>query len=242
MAAGCRVVVTDRLARLTRHRCSTGTSWPLLSALCLILSAFSLAACADTEKERLISTTRPAYDEATGKLIEITYDANRNGRIDTWTEMDGTRPLRSKIDRNEDGKLDRWEYYDERGALAKLGFSRHDDGKPDAWAFASADGRVHRIEISSSGDNSRIDRWEYYDSPNGDPVGHGALVRAEEDTDNDGRPDKWETYEGGAIGTVAFDENGDGVPDRRLRYRGSQFVAIESLADRVDGAGRMSRR
>lgn len=235
MAAGCRVVAPDRIDPLTRHGRSTGTSWLLLSVLCL-------TGCADAEKVRLVSTTRPAYDQATGKLIEITYDANRNGRIDTWTEMDGTRPLRSKIDRNEDGKLDRWEYYDDRRTLAKLGFSRHDDGKPDAWAFASADGKVRRIEISSTGDANRIDRWEYYDSANGDPAGHGALVRAEEDTDNDARPDKWETYTGGAIETVAFDENGDGVPDRRLRYRGSEVVAIESLADRVDGAGRLSRR
>lgn len=235
MAAGCRVVPPDRLASLNRGWRSTGASW-------LLLSAFCLTSCADAEKERLISTTRPAYDQATGKLIEITYDANRNGRIDTWTEMDGTRPLRSKIDRNEDGRLDRWEYYHERGTLAKLGFSRHDDGKPDAWAFASADGKLRRIEISSTGDENGIDRWEYYDSATGDPAGHGALVHAEEDTNKDARPDKWETYEGGAIETVAFDENSDGVPDRRLRYRGSKFVAVESLADRVDGADRTSRR
>jgi hypothetical protein len=57
-------------------------------------------------------------------LKELTYDANKNGRIDTWTDMDGTRPLRARIDRNEDGKLDRWEYYDEKGQLAKVGFSR----------------------------------------------------------------------------------------------------------------------
>ena len=35
--------------------------------------------------------------------------------------MDGTRPLRARIDRNEDGKLDRWESSDEKGQLAKVG-------------------------------------------------------------------------------------------------------------------------
>ena len=35
----------------------------------------------------------PTYDSATGKLTQLTYDANRNGRVDTWTSMDGTQPL-----------------------------------------------------------------------------------------------------------------------------------------------------
>ena len=33
----------------------------------------------------------------------------------------------------------------------------------------------------------------------------GALVRAEEDTNRDGRVDKWETYADGALKSVAFD-------------------------------------
>ena len=49
---------------------------------------------------RAKETTRPTYDKGTGKLKELTYDANQNGRIDTWTEMDGARPLRSRIDRD----------------------------------------------------------------------------------------------------------------------------------------------
>ncbi len=69
--------------------------------------------CADPERERLKHTTRASYDQTTGKLTELTYDANKNGRIDTWTEMDGTRPIRSRIDSDEDGRIDRWEYYDD---------------------------------------------------------------------------------------------------------------------------------
>jgi hypothetical protein len=149
--------------------------------------------------------------------------------------MDGVQPLRSRIDRDEDGTVDRWEYYDDEGRLAKVGFSRHDDGKPDAWAFAGADGKVHRIEISSTGDEHGIDRWEYYDPSRGDAAGFGALVRAEEDTNADARPDKWETYEAGAIQTVAFDEDGDGIPDRRLSYRDSVVAVVDSP---LDGARR----
>jgi hypothetical protein len=103
------------------------------------------AACSDPDRERLKQTTKATYDQTTGRLKELTYDANKNGRIDTWTDMDGTRPLRARIDRNEDGKLDRWEYYDDKGQLTKVGFSRSDDGKPDAWAFSGPDGKVLRI-------------------------------------------------------------------------------------------------
>ena len=187
------------------------------------------------------ATIRPSYDNATGRLKELAYDANGNGRMDTWTEMEGSRPLRSRVDINEDGKIDRWEEYDENGGLAKVGFSRTNNGKPDAWVFSGADGKVRRIEISSTGDSSRIDRWEYYDAAQSGPDGRGALVRAEEDTTHDGRPDKWETYEHGILKTVAFDENGNGRPTRRLIYSSTARVVIESdpdasgrLAEHVD--------
>src|SRR5262249_36891077 len=170
----------------------------------------SIPACSNPEAARLRETTKATYDKTTGKLKELTYDSDKNGRIDTWTEMDGARPVRTRIDRNEDGKLDRWEYYDEHGKLVKVGFSRKDDGKADAWAYSGPGGTVERIEISSIADEHKIDRWEHYDA--------AGLTSAEEDTNGDGIPDKWETYQSGSLKTAAFDENGDGKPDRRLTY------------------------
>jgi hypothetical protein len=189
------------------------------------------AACSDAEKARLKDTTKPTYDQATGKLRELTYDANKNGRIDTWTDMDGTRPLRARIDRDEDGRLDRWEYYDEKGGLAKVGFSRGNDGTPDAWAYPGADGKIVRVEVSSSKDEGKIDRWERYDPATAGKDGMGALVAAEEDTNGDGRVDKWETYERGVLKTAAFDEDHDGKADRRLTYAAGALVMIESQPD-----------
>ena len=208
---------------------------PLSTAVCAaaLAAAFVLSACSDPEKERIKQTTVPTYDKTTGKLTELTYDRNKNGKIDTWTDMDGTKPLRSRIDLDEDGKIDRWEYYDASGKLVKVGFSRKNDGKPDAWAYSGPDGKVQRIEISSTVDEKKIDRWEYYDpsrvAANGDTT--GALVRAAEDTNGDGRPDKWETYEHSAIASVEFDENFDGKPDRRLTYSKGALVLIESAPD-----------
>jgi hypothetical protein len=197
----------------------------------LVCAALACPSCSDPGQARARETTRPTYDTATGKLKELTYDANHNGKIDTWTEMDGTRPLRSRIDRDEDGRLDRWEYYDEKGALTKVGFSRLQTGTPDAWAFSGPDGRIARVESSSTADEHRIDRRDSYEN--------GIMVRSDIDGDGDGRTDQWETYDAGALKTAAMDENKDGRPDRRLTYAGGALVLIES---EPDAAGTFQKR
>jgi hypothetical protein len=207
----------------------------------LIVAALmaGVSGCADAEKGRVQASVQPSYDKATGRLTELAYDSNTDGQVDTWTEMDGTRPLRSRIDTNGDGRINRWEDYDEHGGLARVGFSRRDSGTADAWVYPGAGGALHRIELSSTADEARIDRWEYYEALQAGPDGRGALVRAEEDTTGDGRVDRWETYEGGALRTVAFDESGDGRPDRRVTYLLNGGVVIES---HPNAAGQFARR
>ena len=205
--------------------------------MCILLT---VGGCSNPDQQRVKETTRPTYDKTTGKLTQLTYDANKNGTIDTWTDMDGSRPLRSRIDLDEDGTLDRWEYYDDTGGLVKVGFSRKKDGKPDAWAFPRGDGTVDRIEVSSTSEEKKIDRWEHYDparaAANGDIS--GTLLAAEEDTNMDGKPDKWETFANGALKTASFDENFDGRPDRRMTYSDGRLVSIES---QPDGSGRFQK-
>jgi hypothetical protein len=182
---------------------------------------------------------QPSYDKQTGKLTQLAYDSDHDGRPDTWTDMDGARPLRTRVDRNGDGKVDRWEEYDSAGALAKIGFSRRDTGIADAWVPVQRDGSIARIEISSTADERHIDRWEYYDVSRKGPDGKEALIRVEEDTKGDGKPHKWETYRDGALETVAFDQDGDGIPDLRLTYSASTLTLIES---HPDGSGGFSVR
>ena len=189
----------------------------------ITVALITLAGCSDPERERIKRTTLPTYDKDTGRLTELTYDRDKNGTIDTWTDMDGSRMLRSRSDLDEDGTLDRWEDYDDRGTLTKVGFSRAHDGREDAWAFAGPDGQVTRVEISSTADPDRIDRWERYEA--------GVLVSADEDASGDGRPDKTETYEEGVVKSVVFDEDGDGRPDRRLTYSNGVLTLIESERD-----------
>ncbi len=202
----------------------------LLRLGAVILAALA-ASCSNPEKAQEKAGIKPTYDKTTGKLAELTYDSNHNGRIDTWTDMDGARPLRTRIDRNEDGKLDRWEYYDGTGQLQKVGFSRKDDGKADAWAFSGPDGKIERIEISSTADEKKIDRWEHYDA--------SGLVSAEEDGNADGVADKWETYQSGALKTAAWDDTGDGKADRRFTYEAGTLVTVES---EPDAAGAFTKR
>jgi hypothetical protein len=211
---------------------SAGAAILTVVAVVAMLAVVTVAAgCSSSERARDTQGITPTYDKTTGKLKELTYDSNHNGRVDTWTTMDGARPVLSRIDRNEDGKIDRWEYYGDQGQLVKVGFSRKDDGVPDAWAFSGPDGRIERLETSSVADEKKIDRWEHYDAT--------GLVSAEEDTKGDGAPHKWETYQSGALRTVAFDENGDGKPDRRLLYDAGVLIAIETAPD---SSGRYAKR
>ena len=128
-------------------------------------------------------------------------------------------------DSNGDGKVDRWDYYGTDRRLQKFGFSLQSDGKEDAWAFIGPDGTTIRIE-SSPRRNGKIQRIEHFD--------HDVLTAAEEDTDGDGKIDKWETFEGTRLAIVAFDTKHKGVPDRRLVYGADGSVRSE-VDPRGDG-------
>src|SRR5262249_34523061 len=190
------------------------------AALVMLIAAAAVgaAACdrASVEAKKRIA---PEYDKKTGKLTLLKYDSNGNGKIDTWSYMDGARVVRIEIDKDENGTIDRWEYYGADQKLEKTGFSRANDGKEDAWSYAGPDGSVERIEISTRRDGkvSRIERFR-----------NNVLVSAEEDGDGDGRMDKWETYDRNRLASVAFDTTGRGTPDRRLIYGtdGSARVAV----------------
>ena len=205
---------------------------PALAALAAAAVAALHLACSDPDRDRLKATTKATYDPSTGRLTELTFDSNKNGKIDTWTEMDGTRAVRSRLDRDEDGRIDRWEYYDAAGRVTRVGFSRKNDGKPDAWAYSNGTGRIIRVDVSTTGDENKVDRWEVYDAigpANADGI--GALVQVVQDTNGDGKRDKWERYKDGQVLTAEFDEDGDERPDRRLTYRDAQLISIETAPD-----------
>ena len=183
-------------------------------ALVLFVSACAEPGGDQAAKKRM----SPEYDKATGKLKLLKYDSDGNGKDDTFSYMDGARVIRIEIDKDEDGKIDRWEYYDANQKLAKIGTSRAQDGKEDSWAYLAADGTIDRIDVSTRHDG-KVTRVEHYQKD--------ALVAAEEDDDGDGRMDKWETYEGARLASVAFDTTHRGTPDRRLIYAADGTARLE---------------
>jgi hypothetical protein len=198
---------------------------PLRVAAALACCALAVQGCHGRSARKNIL---PVYDPNTGRLQQLRYDSDGNGKVDTVSYMDGTRVLRIEIDKDEDGKIDRWEYYDAAGKLEKVGVSRANDGVQDAWSYIGPDGKVSRVAISTSRDG-RISRTEFYQAD--------VLMSAEEDTDGDGVVDKWESYESGRLASVAFDPMHRGKPDRRLTYAADGSVKIEVDAH---GMGRWS--
>ena len=181
----------------------------------VVLLAASLSACSRQPSADL----RAVYDPETGALRQLQLDGDKNGRVDTWSYMDGTRVLRIEIDRDEDGKIDRWEYYGHGGTLERVGLSRAQDGRADAWAYSGPDGSLARLEISTRRDG-RVSRIEFFEA--------GRRVRAEEDGDGDGRVDKWETYRDGVLATLAVDTARRGTPDRLLVYAPDGTVTVQT--------------
>lgn len=175
-----------------------------------------LSGCAsDTPPDGAAAVT-PSYNTDTGRLEQITYDRNHDGRVDATAFMDGTRIVRAELDENFDGALDRWEYYADEDAPARSGGTESLKGV----------GKLVRVE-QATGAPGKVSRWETYEQ--------GALRTAEEDADGDGRVDKWETWSQGALVAIALDTTGHGRPDRRLVY---SPAGGEPRLELADAAGR----
>ena len=182
-------------------------------------------------------TKRPAgdqpqayYDPKTRRLDRIVFDLNKNGKNDTVGYMDGTRIRRVELDLDENGRVDRWDFYKPDGSLEKIGLATGVTGVMDSQAFYTGSGQLQRIEISTKRDG-RFDRTEFYEN--------NALIRSQDDTNGDGRPDKWDEYvpyPGHQVGepayritSTSFDDTGSGRADRRFIWAPDGTVArVES--------------
>jgi hypothetical protein len=175
----------------------------LESELRVSVAAFVLALAAAIGCQRSqptgTSEVQPTYNKDTGRLERISYDRNRDTRMDAWLVMNGTRVVRAELDENFDGVVDRWEYYGDQAVPA---------------AAAPGDGPVPRgalvrAEQATRGDG-KVNRRESYEN--------GQLSSVEEDANGDGKTDKWEAWSGGVLKVMALDTKGTGKPDRRLVY------------------------
>ena len=174
----------------------------------------------------------PSYDRFSARLVQLSADLNGDGRIDQRTYMDGNRPLRGEADTDGDGRVDRWEYFDQQAALVRVGTSSRNDGIEDTWTWAAlTPAGERRVSLATRRDR-QLDREEFFRDT--------TLSRTADDTNGDGKPDKWDVYTNSVLREVSFDTKFTrGRADRRLIYdeRG-QLTGIE--AD-DDGDGRFER-
>jgi hypothetical protein len=160
----------------------------------------------------------PVYDKQTGALTELAGDRNGDGKVDARAYMNGVELKSIAIDRNGDGRPDRWEYY----APAPAGTRA-----PGSTAVGSLLVRADE----ANGQSDRVTRHEYYQ--------HGVISRVEEDTNDDGRIDTWQTYENGTLVEMDLDLSGRGTPDRRLVYRADG--TLDHVEADPDGDGKFER-
>ena len=166
----------------------------------VLILAVSVAAC---ERDRI----SPVYDGA-GTLRRLDYDTNRDSQTDMRAYLENGRTVRIEADGNADGVVDRWEYYTSDGQLERLGTSSESDGVEDTWVVER--GNRMRVDVATRRDGV-ADRHEFHDG--------GVLVRAELDTNGDGRLDQWQQFTDGKLRELLIDTSlSSGRPDERLVY------------------------
>jgi hypothetical protein len=191
--------------------CPNPKTCGLVAAAVLALAAS--AACRNSAADRLAANgIAPVYNPRTGRLEQLVSDRDHNGTKETRAYMDGAAIKYIEIDRNSDGAPDRWEYYSNQTVTAgEVGQS------PSVIDHAE----------EANGPDKTITRREFY-------VG-GVIRRVVDDTNFDGRPDKWEQYDQGVLQRVDLDLVGRGVASQRLNYDAAGRVT--SVQSDPDGTG-----
>jgi hypothetical protein len=177
-----------------------------------VLGLLAGAGCGASASQPADPHTTPIYNKDTGRLETIISDHDGDGRPDTWAHMDGAVVKSIEIDRDGDGRPDRWEYYMPAPA----------DGPKGGPASL-----LDHADEANGPDRTKVTRREFFVK--------GVLQRTEEDTDFDGKIDKWEYYEGTVLTRVEFDLSGHGYPDRRLIYGPDGNVIRVEMDTRGDG-------
>ena len=157
-------------------------SWPSRIGFLLLAGAMTGSGCGTAPDET--SRIEGVYDQTTGRLELLKYDADGDGTVDTWSYMDGARVLRIELDGDQDNRIDRWEYYGPDQQIEKIGLSTKSDGTADRFEYYE-NGTLTRVEVDTSGDG-RIDKWEVYDG--------SRLASVAFDTTQRGSPDRRVVY------------------------------------------------
>jgi hypothetical protein len=141
------------------------------------------------------------------------------GTQQTFYDPSG-RLLRRLTDVDADGVAERVELFHPDRRVWRLEADLDGDGRIDHWEVYRPDGELEKVGRSRAADG-RPDLWLV-------PDGRGGLSRREVDEDGDGRFDRWQSWESFRLTAERFDVDGDGAPDRQLRFdRSGSVVAVE---------------
>jgi hypothetical protein len=162
-----------------------------------------------------------AWYDLWGRLEKIEYDENGDGNPDHLAHYGGGRKAKLlEVDEDYDGSMDRWEYYDDAGALTKVGRART-GRSPDVWSYPGPGDSPRRLEYDDDHDG-RIERAEALEN--------GVVAAMELDADRDGKPDRWQRWVKGKLRGEDLDTDGDGKADRRLAFdEKGQILGVQKI-------------
>lgn len=149
----------------------------------------------------------------------------------TWYRLDG-RIHKVLLDTNTDRKPDLWAWHEGEPKPKRIDIDLDFDGQPDRFEELDAAGGLRRVGVSTGGKGRRYltpgpdglpTAVEYDEDGDGrfervERMQQGALATIEIDSDRNGRVDRWQRFAARRLTTEEFDTDGDGKPDRRLRY------------------------
>lgn len=152
-------------------------------ALAAIVTGAACSAVAPTPAPA--SSLRPVYDPATGRLTELSLDADGDARFEFKAHVVGRSIQRVDVDADGDGVPERREHY-------------------DAVPAATGGQLEPRVRVVEQFDPmGSVTRREGYEGEQ--------LAWVQEDRDRDGRMDRWETWSAGALTSVTIARKAPGA-------------------------------
>jgi hypothetical protein len=175
-----------------------------------------------------------------GEIARVEQDRNHDGRIDGRTTFRGGKRQRGELDGDGDGRFETLQRFDDPRWSMVVETDGDGDGRCEALAYYKQETLRRKETIDpATGLPARIEEF----GPDGRIVrsrekapgaaggnidwtidGNESAVRAEQDSDGDGRPDLWYHYAEGHIERVEEDRNRDGRPDLWEEYDRSGAV------------------
>jgi hypothetical protein len=178
-----------------------------------------------------------------GRLYHLVGKGPYKAFYDRWGRLQ-----RLEYDANGDGRPDQIAHHDGARTPRTIEVDEDHDGTVDRWEDYDAAGKLTRVGTSrrgrgpdvwtTAGPDGQPARREYDEDGDGRPdraetLQAGALRGVEIDQDRDGRPDRWQSWDRGRLVAEELDTDRDGQPDRRLRYgEDGRVLGLDPVAAR----------